>query len=130
VNGHRGHTVRSPIAVKPIAYSAPGEIKSSGSATVPVKTGYTGTLTTTVAGLVPAAVSTFDLDKSGPDFIAGNPAASSRTGKITVTVPAGSVGRFGTYAADYPAGTDIDVYVYQAGTKTRVAPVPTVTRRS
>jgi hypothetical protein len=33
-------------------------------------------------------------------------------------VPAGSVGRFGTYAPDYSATTDIDVFVFAAGTNT------------
>ena len=38
-----------------------------------------------------------------------------------MTVPAGStVARFATYDADYPAGTDIDLFVYQAGTTTLV----------
>ena len=38
-----------------------------------------------------------------------------------MTVPAGStVARFATYDADYAAGTDVDVFVYQAGTTTLV----------
>ena len=38
-----------------------------------------------------------------------------------MNVPAGStVARFATYDADYTAGTDIDLFVYQAGTTTLV----------
>jgi hypothetical protein len=39
--------------------------------------------------------------------------------KYTVTVPAGTKhARFSTFDADYPAGTDLDVFVYKAGTTT------------
>ncbi|MEV6970157.1 S8 family peptidase [Hamadaea sp. NPDC051192] len=116
--GHRDHTVRSPIAVRPVAYAAPTEVVGTGSATIPVKVGYTGTLNASLAGLVPATVTTYPLDMSGPSFVSTNPAASSRTAKVTVTVPAGSIGRFGTYAADYSDTTDLDVFAYAAGTNT------------
>jgi subtilisin family serine protease len=115
-NGHRDHTVRSPIAVRPIAFSAPAEVSGSGSASISAKIGYTGTLTASLSGLVPATVTNYPLDVTGPSFSSTAPAASSRTAKATVTVPAGSIGRFGTYAADYSPTTDIDVYVYAAGT--------------
>jgi subtilisin family serine protease len=119
VQGHRNHTVSSPIAVRPVAYAAPSEVTGTGqAATVAVKIGYTGTLTASLAGLAPATVTNYALDLGGPAFSTTNPAASSRTGKVTVTVPAGSVGRFGTYAADYAPTTDIDVYVFAAGTST------------
>ena len=39
--------------------------------------------------------------------------------KVTVNVPAGSrLARFATYDADYGAGTDLDLFVYTAGTNT------------
>jgi hypothetical protein len=54
-----GHAVvpsaddRSPVAVRAVTFAAPAEVTGSGStATVPVKIGYTGTLTASVAGPV------------------------------------------------------------------------------
>ncbi|NUR73783.1 MAG: S8 family peptidase [Hamadaea sp.] len=114
--GHRDHTVRSPIAVRPVAFASPTEVTGTGSAAISVKAGYTGTLTASLAGLAPATVTNYPLTTSGPAFVSTAPAASSRTAKVTVTVPDGSIGRFGTYAADYSATTDIDVYAYNAGT--------------
>ncbi|NUT37217.1 MAG: S8 family peptidase [Hamadaea sp.] len=122
VQGHRDHTVRIPLAVRPMTVVAAGEVTGTGgTATASVKTWYTGQLTATVAGLVPATVTEKALDTSGPAFSSANPAATIRTAKLTVTVPAGSIGRFGTYGADYSATTDIDVFAYTAGTKTVVA---------
>ncbi|MBB5871148.1 subtilisin family serine protease [Allocatelliglobosispora scoriae] len=113
------HSVRSPIAVRPVPLAAPTELVTSGSGTtVKVKGGFAGTLTTTVAGLVPATITGGVLDPDGPDFNTNAPAASSRTAKVTITVPAGGLGRVGTYDADYMGGTDIDVFTYLAGTAT------------
>ena len=53
----RGHVVRSPIAVRPVALAAPPEVAisgTSGSRALTMRAGYTGTLNTAVAGLVPA----------------------------------------------------------------------------
>jgi hypothetical protein len=73
-----------------------------------------------VAGLVPAAVSTNHL-LAGGTFNPNAPASSPQTAKVTVNVPAGStVARFATYDADYAVGTDVDLFVYQAGTTTLV----------
>ena len=119
----RGHVVRSPIAVRPVPLAAPPEIAisgTSGTRAVTLRAGYTGTLDTAVAGLVPAAVSSSHL-LAGDTFNPSAPAASPQTAKVTVTVPAGStVARFATYDADYAAGTDVDLFVYRAGTTTLV----------
>ena len=41
--------------------------------------------------------------------------------KVTVTVPAGTtLARFSTFDADVPAGSDVDLYVYQGGTNVLV----------
>jgi subtilisin family serine protease len=122
----QGHVVRSPIAVRPVALAAPAEQRgtgTSGSATIALKAGYTGTLTTVVDGLVPATVDSFDLTTTGPDFDPAAPAASTQTAVVPVTVPAGTeLARFATFDADYPAGSDIDVFVYRVddGTLTLV----------
>ena len=102
----RGHEVRSSIALEPEAVSAPSEVTgtgTSGSQDVDVTAGYTGTLSTSVAGLVRAQV---DERPTGRDEIT----------TVDVTVPAGATHvRFATYDADYPAGTDLDLAVLKDG---------------
>ncbi|HEV2088266.1 MAG TPA: S8 family serine peptidase [Cryptosporangiaceae bacterium] len=118
------HSVRSPIVVRPVAISAPVEVSGTGtdgSQAIPVTPGFTGTLTAAVAGLDEAQVDELVLAPLPVAFNPANPAESVRTKKVTVTVPAGTmVARFATYDADYLAGTDLDVFVYRAGTKTLV----------
>ncbi|HEY5848079.1 MAG TPA: S8 family serine peptidase [Microlunatus sp.] len=98
----RGHSVRSPIAVRPVALAVPSSVTgngTSGSRTMTVNPGYTGTLNTSVDGLVAAAVATRN-----------TPKPTNTT--VDVTIPAGTTyARFATYDADYPAGTDIDLVV-------------------
>jgi hypothetical protein len=61
------------------------------------------------------------LDPAGPDFDPDFPVVSSQTGRVTVSVPAATlVARFATFDADYPAGTDVDLFVYEAGTNVLV----------
>jgi subtilisin family serine protease len=116
----RGHSVRSPIAVRAVALAAPGEtIQSgtSGSTTLAVRTGYTGVLTAAGNGLAAATVNTAHLVGTDTSFDPAAPATNPAVGKFTVNVPAGTkVARFATFASDYPDGTDIDLFVYQAGT--------------
>jgi subtilisin family serine protease len=111
------HVVRSPIAVRPVALAAPTNTAlagASGSRVVPVTSGFAGTLSASVLGLVPGAKATNNLDTAGPAFNPNVPAASIRTGVVPVTVPAGtSIARFATFDADHPAGTDIDLYVFR-----------------
>jgi subtilisin family serine protease len=115
--GNDDHVVRSPIAVNPVPMAAAGEVTytgTSGSASVATKIGYTGTLNTTVTGLVPATVGSLALDPNGPSFSGSNPVVTSRSAMVTVTIPAGTkLARFATFAADYPANTDVDIYIYQ-----------------
>ncbi|WP_328474566.1 S8 family serine peptidase [Actinoplanes sp. NBC_00393] len=117
--------VRSPIAIRPVAIAAPVEVAGtgvSGSAPLSVTPGYTGTLTATPAGLVPSTVDRLHLVGSEPDFDTGAPAAGPAVGKVTVTVPAGTrLARAATFDADHPAGTDLDLFAYRAGTNTLVA---------
>jgi hypothetical protein len=119
------HHVRSPLAVRPVAVASPVSVSGvggSGSVEVPVTAGYTGTLTSSVVGLVPSTVSTGNL--SNPDrqaFPVTNPAASDHTAKFTVNVPTGTkLARFSTFDGDYAGGTDLDVFVYRAGTASLV----------
>ncbi|HCT75942.1 MAG TPA: hypothetical protein DGT23_04985 [Micromonosporaceae bacterium] len=118
--GKRNHVVRSPIAVRPVAIAAPGEINgsgTSGSAVIATKTGFAGTLTAAGNGLAAATVTSLPVVGTEPNFNVGNPAVGPGVNKATVNVPAGSaLVRFSTFETDYPAGTDIDLFVFQGGT--------------
>ena len=98
----RGHSVRSAVALQPVAATVPTEVVgtgTSGSKTVSVTPGFTGTLSATVAGLNPATVGTVTVPKRA-------------VGTTTFIAPTGTkVLRFATYDADYPFGTDVDLVV-------------------
>jgi hypothetical protein len=116
-----GHKVHSQIAVRPVLVRAAAQVAgtgTSGSLVIPAAAGYTGTLTATPQGLVAGTVHPGTLsDPSGAAFPAANPAASAHTQKFTVTAAEGSTHlRVATFNADVPAGTDLDVFVYRAGT--------------
>lgn len=110
------HAVRSPIALQPVAVSAPDEVhadaSASGSKDFVVTPGFSGTLNTTLSGLVgvtPVADSVttgaFDIDA---------PVADADTKRYTVTVPAGTkAARFSLDSADDTA--DLDLFVYLDG---------------
>jgi hypothetical protein len=115
-----GHNVRSPIAIKPVAISAPGEVSdtgSSGELEYDVQFGYNGPFEAPVHGLVPAAV-THDTVEDDPDS------------DITVALETGT--GINDYAIDVGAGTrhlriamyddtvdgatdDLDLYLYPPG---------------
>jgi hypothetical protein len=120
------HSVSSTLAVKPLTVKAPVQVKGtsvSGSVQVPITAGYTGTLQSTSVGLTAASVDEAVIKKAGGvSFPTTNPQPNDHVAKITVNIPAGTkYARFSTFDADYPAGTDLDVFVYQAGTTTPVA---------
>jgi len=124
-SGQRAHSVRSAIAVRPVALAAPTEISGtggSGSQSLSLKAGYAGSLTASANGLVPSTITTVGVTGTQPNFNTGAPAVGPGVGKATVPVAAGSVlARFATFDTDYTAGTDIDLFVYQAGTNVLVA---------
>ena len=116
-----GHTVHSQIAVRPVLVRAAAVVAGTGTAgqlVIPAAAGYTGTLTTAPQGLVagtphPGTVS----QPTGGAFPVGDPTESAHTQKFTVTAPEGTTHlRVATFAADLPAGTDVDVFVYRSGT--------------
>ena len=115
LTGDKGHVVRVPVVVKPVAISAPGEIHGTGvSGQLPysVTPGFTGTLDTSVAGLVgaqahPDSVVTgpFDLDKPTP---------GAMTKAYAVHIPANTkLARFDVDATSN--SDDLDLYVYKDG---------------
>jgi subtilisin family serine protease len=117
--------VRSQLVVQPVAAAAPEQVTGtgvSGSTALSVTPGFTGTLTTAVDGLVAADRRTPTLQPTGPGFDPDHPATSARTAKETVTVPAGTtLAQHSTFDADFPAGTDVDLFLYEAGTSNLVA---------
>ena len=114
----RGHSVRSPISIQGVALAAPSEVAGtgpSGSQALALTAGYNGTLTTSVSGLAQASETDLPLVVDGANpFNPAAPATSDATGEVDVTIPSGTpLARFATFGGDYPAGTDVDVYVYK-----------------
>jgi subtilisin family serine protease len=118
------HSVRSNIAVRPVALAAPVEVAGSGttgSAAITVSPGYSGTLNAAPKGLAQDSGTSQVLTGTNKNFSTTNPQSGPAVLKVTTSVGAGSrLARFATSDADYPAGTDLDVFVYAAGTKTLV----------
>jgi len=111
------HVVRSPVVIRPVPMAAPINVLSNGTpVSWQVKTGYVGTLTASVGGLVPATQSAWSLTQDpNQTFAVADPAG---TFKFDVSVPAGATFRTGIYEdAITPAGTDLDLYVYRDGTQ-------------
>jgi hypothetical protein len=116
----RGHRVRSPVAVRPVALSAPAEVVetgASGSASLELRGGYAGEVTARGYGLVPSSVSAKRLVGGDDGFNPSAPSVRPAVAKVSVTVPDASLAaRFATYTADHVPGSDIDLYVYRSGT--------------
>ena len=90
------HNVRIPMVVQPVALAAPAETTGSYN----VKFGYDGAFSATPRGLVPATVNTGTVSQDQDVY-------------FTFVVPAGTTyARFALMAADYPAGTDLDLFIY------------------
>lgn len=111
-----GHTVRSPIAVEPVAVSAPtevhGEASATGSESFDVVLGSEQPLTMSVAGLVGVAP-TVDTVTTG-EFDINDPAADADTKHYQVVVAAGTAAaRFSLDAHDDTA--DLDLFLYLDG---------------
>jgi subtilisin family serine protease len=110
------HRVRSTIAVRPVALAAPGEVhgdaSASGSKAFSITPGYTGTLDSSVSGLV-GVTPTADSVVAGP-FDINNPVAGPQTKLYHVDVPAGTkAARFSLDSDDDSA--DLDLFVYKGG---------------
>jgi subtilisin family serine protease len=111
-----GHQVRSPIAVRPVAVDAPAEVhgdaSASGSVEFDVTPGFTGTLDTSVAGLVGVTPVVDSVTTGAYDI--DDPVVDSDTDVYHVEVAAGTkVARFSLDSADDTA--DLDLFVYLDG---------------
>lgn len=111
------HNVRSPIALRPVGVAAPAEvhgaISASGSESFSVTPGFTGSLSTTIDGLV-GVTPLADSVAIGP-FDSTNPTVDADTKEYDVVVPAGTVAaRFSLDAVNNT--DDLDLYVYRGST--------------
>src|SRR5262249_36488649 len=101
----RGHNVRSPISVRPVAIAAPVEVTGTGTdglKTLSLKSGFAGALTAQPFGLAAGAVTVQHLVGTDTTFNSAAPKTGPAVGKVTVSVPADTkVARFATFAADY-----------------------------
>ncbi|MER7009292.1 S8 family peptidase [Dactylosporangium sp. NPDC000555] len=115
----RGHAVHSPIAVRPVALSGPGEITGTGAAghaTIDLLGGYSGTVTAHPYGLAASSVHEQRLIGGTAAFSPAAPGLSPAVFSFEFTLPpATKLARLSTYAADHARGTDLDLYVYQDG---------------
>jgi Subtilase family/Fibronectin type-III domain/Peptidase inhibitor I9/PA domain len=110
--GDKGHVVRMPVAVKPVAVAAPAELTGTGEdISWTAKAGFTGTLNAVSSGLVPAMETEITVAQD-PDATF-DPADATGTYKKNVVVPAGAYFRAGIYEdAIEPTGTDLDLFVF------------------
>ena len=110
------HQVRSPIAVRPVALSAPAELSlsgTSGSLDYEVTFGYEGPFEAAAHGLIPAATQ----DGNVVDDPANDIVTALETGvgitSHTVTVPAGTRHlRVATFDDETDGADDLDLYVF------------------
>jgi hypothetical protein len=115
LTGDKGHVVRIPVVVRPVAVAAPNEVSQKGTADLSyaIKTGFNGTLSYAARGLVPGAQTDMTVPQD-PAFDSANPKASNAV-RTDVVVGAGvKLARFSLFDADTTAN-DLDLYVYRVG---------------
>jgi subtilisin family serine protease len=110
------HNVRIPVVVRPVALAAPAAVFGTGGAiNYNVKFGYTGPFTASARGLIPAT--TFNGSVMTDPTGIFTPVASAYAVSFDVVVPAGTTyARFALFDANATPGSDLDLYVYRAGT--------------
>ncbi|GKQ39032.1 hypothetical protein ALMP_55610 [Streptomyces sp. A012304] len=110
------HKVRGAVALRAVALGAQSEATgkdATGSVTLTSRTGYRGTLTTTVNGLYAGTTSTGTLTGDHPDMSA-SPLPPS-VAKLKVTVPEGTLlARLAIQSRGFLPGSDIDLDVHDA----------------
>ena len=116
---HGPHSVRSPIAVKPVALSAPDEAHGAGtdgSLSFDITFGYAGAYSAGAHGLVPADMQAGNVVDDPANDIDTALATGVGVTFHTFDVPAGSAyARFSLFD-DYTDGDDdLDLYVFDSG---------------
>ena len=98
--GNKGHVVRIPVVIRPVALAAPSQVSGSYNVTF----GYSGPFTAAARGLVPAT--TFDGAVNTGESVS-----------YTVDVPAGTTyARFSLFDANVSPASDLDLRVYRGST--------------
>ena len=115
--GDKGHVVRMPVVLRPVALAAPAEVtaNTSTSTSWQVKTGYVGTLAATMRGLVPATTTPYTVTED-PDANWIGCGDTQGAGCLSrSTIPAGTTHyRVGIYEdAITRPDTDLDLFVCQ-----------------
>lgn len=116
-SGDRGHVVRIPVVIRPVALAAPAAVSGNGGPiSYNVVFGYNGPFTATARGLVPAAVTAGTVADDPTD---GSCALTSPNAQlIPVAIPAGTTyARFSLFDADVAPGSDIDLCVFRGTTQ-------------
>ncbi|MHB8133072.1 MAG: S8 family serine peptidase [Anaerolineaceae bacterium] len=100
--GDKGHVVRIPVVLKPVALAAPAEVSGSYD----VSFGYSGPFSATPRGLVPAVTFAGEVN-TGENVV------------YTVVIPAGTTyARFSLFDEFVSPTSDLDLYVFNsAGTQ-------------
>jgi subtilisin family serine protease len=110
------HSVRIPVAVRPVAVSAPSEISGAttgdGSKTFSVTPSFTGTLQSSANGLLGATPVAGSVVTGGFDFTAPTTSAATKKYELNATADTKLL-RFDLDAAS--ASDDLDLYVYRDG---------------
>jgi len=115
--GNKGHVVRMPVVIRPVAFSAPAAFNPAASGgSYNVLFGYTGAFSAAARGLVPAALTAGTVTDDPSDGACSLTAPNAQL--IPVNVPAGTTyARFSLFDADVAAGADIDLCVYNGTTQ-------------
>jgi subtilisin family serine protease len=115
--GDKGHVVRIPVVIKPVALAAPAAVSGNGGPiNYNVTFGYTGAFTATARGLVPAAITAGTVADDPTDSTCS--LSSPNAQLIPVAIPAGTTyARFSLFDADVNPGSDIDLCVFRGTTQ-------------
>lgn len=106
LTGDKGHVVRIPVVVRPVALAAPTQVSGNYNVTF----GYNGPFTATARGLIPAAITAGTVADDPTDGSCSLSAPNAQL--IPVVIPAGTTyARFSLFDADVNAGSDIDLCV-------------------
>jgi hypothetical protein len=109
LTGNKGHVVRIPVVIRPVALTAPAQVSESYNVTF----GYTGPFTATARGLVPAALTAGTVADDPTDGTCSLSAPNAQL--IPVTVPAGTTyARFSLFDSDVNPGSDLDMCVFNS----------------
>jgi hypothetical protein len=112
--GDKGHVVRVPAVVRPVALAAPATVSGTGDPiSYDVSFGYDGSFSAAARGLVAPVVDEGTVGQD-PDQTFTGCADTEGVAAVPVVIPAGSTyARFALFDSDVTPGTDLDLYICQ-----------------